>query len=177
MRKLSGEALGRKTVEEFRSSEKLPVTVVLDNVRSMHNVGSVFRTADAFLLQSICLCGYTPRPPHRDIQKTALGATESVDWSYYETTEQAVRALKEQGFQVWAVEQVTDSVALQDFKPTTKTAVVFGNEVDGVEAAVLSLCDGALEIPQWGTKHSLNVSVAAGIVLWEIRKTFIDVDV
>lgn len=177
MHKLKPEALGRKTVEEFRSSEKLPVTVVLDNVRSMHNVGSVFRTADAFLLEGICLCGYTPRPPHRDIQKTALGATESVVWSYYETTEQAVRALKEQGYKVWAVEQAADSVALQDFKPADRTAVVFGNEVEGVENSVMRLCDGAVEIPQWGTKHSLNVSVAAGIVLWEIRKNFIDVDV
>src|SRR5262249_13642256 len=173
MHKLSGEALGRKSVAEFRVSEKLPVTVVLDNVRSMHNVGSVFRTTDAFLLEGIFLCGYTPRPPHRDIQKTALGATESVDWSYYETTQQAVHPLKEQGYQVGAVDQAAGSVALQDLNPTAKTAVVFGNEVDGVEPAVLQLCDGALEIPQWGTKHSLNVSVAAGIVLWEIRKTFI----
>ena len=177
MHKLNGEALGRKSVEEFRQSEKLPVTVVLDNVRSMHNVGSVFRTADAFLLERICLCGYTPRPPHRDIQKTALGATESVAWSYHETTEEAVRSLKEQGYAVWAVEQAAGSVALQDVRPAAKTAVVFGNEVEGVGAEVLRLCDGALEIPQWGTKHSLNVSVAAGIVLWEIRKTFIHVDV
>ncbi|TDW96502.1 RNA methyltransferase [Dinghuibacter silviterrae] len=173
MRKLKTVELGRKSVEEFRQSEKLPVTVVLDNVRSMHNVGSVFRTADAFLLGGVCLCGYTPRPPHRDIQKTALGATESVDWSYYETTEEAVKALRAQGYRVWAVEQTTNSTALQDFEPKGPTAVVFGNEVDGVTSSVLPLCDGVLEIPQWGTKHSLNVSVAAGIVLWEIRRSFI----
>lgn len=175
MHKLKVEELGRKSVEEFRQSEKLPVTVILDNVRSMHNVGSVFRTADAFLLNGVCLCGYTPRPPHRDIQKTALGATESVDWSYYETTEEAVRHLREQGYRIWAVEQASGSTALQAFAPGPgeKTAVVFGNEVEGVTPSVLAHCDGVLEIPQWGTKHSLNVSVAAGIVLWEIRKSFI----
>jgi tRNA G18 (ribose-2'-O)-methylase SpoU len=175
MHKLKTEELGRKSVEEFRLSEKIPVVVILDNVRSMHNVGSVFRTADAFLLSGICLCGYTPRPPHRDIQKTALGATESVDWSYYATTEEAVNELKTGGYRIWAVEQASDSRPLQAFtpKPGEKTAVVFGNEVEGVTPEVIALCDGVLEIPQWGTKHSLNVSVAAGIVLWEIRKSFI----
>jgi 23S rRNA (guanosine2251-2'-O)-methyltransferase len=173
MRKLTGHELGRKSVEEFRRSEKLPVMVILDNVRSMHNVGSVFRTADAFLLNGICLCGYTPRPPHRDIQKTALGATESVSWSYYEHSEAAVVELQAQGYQVWAVEQATGSTPLHDFRPDGKIAVLFGNEVEGVTPAALALCDGVLEIPQWGTKHSLNVSVAAGIVLWEIGKLHI----
>lgn len=175
MRKLKTEELGRKSVEEFRLSEKLPVMVILDNVRSMHNVGSVFRTADAFLLGGVYLCGYTPRPPHRDIQKTALGATESVAWSYYESAEDAVKHLQAGGYRVWAVEQASESTSLQTFAPPPgeKTAVVFGNEVEGVAPEVMALCDGVLEIPQWGTKHSLNVSVAAGIVLWEIRKSFI----
>ena len=175
MRKLKTEELGRKSVEEFRLSEKLPVMVILDNVRSMHNVGSVFRTADAFLLGGVYLCGYTPRPPHRDIQKTALGATESVAWSYYESAEDAVKQLQAGGYRVWAVEQASESTPLHAFAPLSgeKTAVVFGNEVEGVAPAVMALCDGVLEIPQWGTKHSLNVSVAAGIVLWEIRKSFI----
>lgn len=175
MRKLSMEELGRLSVEEFKRSGKLPVVVILDNVRSMHNVGSVFRTADAFLLEGIRLCGYTPRPPHRDIQKTALGATETVQWEYAETTAEAVSALKEQGYQVWAVEQTQGSIPLQDFAPAVheKVALIFGNEVEGVDHEALALCDGAIEIPQWGTKHSLNVSVAAGIVLWEIRKLHI----
>lgn len=175
MRKLKMEELGRKSVAEFRSSDKLPVIAVLDNVRSMHNVGSVFRTADAFLLEGIYLCGYTPRPPHRDIQKTALGATETVEWTYWETTGAAIASLREKGFEIWAVEQASTSVPLQAFNPGPgrKVAVIFGNEVEGVEAAVLPLCDGVLEIPQLGTKHSLNVSVAAGIVLWEIAHQII----
>lgn len=173
MRKLKMEELGRKSVEEFRSSDKLPIIVVLDNVRSMHNVGSVFRTADAFLLTGIYLCGYTPRPPHRDIQKTALGATETVEWTYWENTAGALTALKELGYGIWAVEQASGSIPLQQFKsaPGQKIAVIFGNEVEGVDAGVLALCDGVLEIPQLGMKHSLNVSVAAGIVLWEIGKS------
>ena len=173
MRKLEVTELGRKSVEEFRSSDKLPIIAVLDNVRSMHNVGSVFRTADAFLLTGIYLCGYTPRPPHRDIQKTALGATETVEWTYWETTTEALAALKELGYEIWAVEQVSGSISLQQFKsaPGQKIAVIFGNEVEGVDGGVLSLCDGVLEIPQLGMKHSLNVSVAAGIVLWEIGKS------
>jgi len=173
MRKLKVEELGRKSVEEFRSSDKLPIIAVLDNVRSMHNVGSVFRTADAFLLTGIYLCGYTPRPPHRDIQKTALGATETVEWTYWETTVEALAALKELGYGIWAVEQASGSIPLQQFKSASgqKIAVIFGNEVEGVDAGVLALCDGVLEIPQLGMKHSLNVSVAAGIVLWEIGKS------
>lgn len=175
MRKLRMEELGRLSVDEFKRSGKLSIVVILDNVRSMHNVGSVFRTADAFLLEGIWLCGYTPRPPHRDIQKTALGATETVHWQYAETTAQAVSGLKAQGYRVWAVEQTVGSIPLQEFNPAVdeKVALIFGNEVEGVDHDALALCDGAVEIPQWGTKHSLNVSVAAGIVLWEIRKLHI----
>jgi tRNA G18 (ribose-2'-O)-methylase SpoU len=162
--------LGRKTVEEFRRSEKFPITIVLDNVRSMHNVGSVFRTADAFLINGIWLCGYTPRPPHRDINKTALGATETVSWHHAEQGYHAVDHLKSEGYRIFAVEQVEKSIPLHEFSfnSTDKIAVVFGNEVTGVSANILERCDGFLEIPQYGMKHSLNVSVAAGIVLWEL---------
>jgi 23S rRNA (guanosine2251-2'-O)-methyltransferase len=164
------EELGRKSVGEFKESAKFPLVVVLDNVRSMHNVGSVFRTADAFLIGGILLCGYTPRPPHRDIQKTALGASETVDWQYFETTLHAVDQLKAEGYRIFAVEQVEKSIPLQEFSLNNsgKVAVIFGNEVSGVDAEVLKQCDGSIEIPQFGMKHSLNISVAAGIVLWEI---------
>jgi 23S rRNA (guanosine2251-2'-O)-methyltransferase len=164
--------LNRKTVGEFRESAKFPLVVVLDNVRSMHNVGSVFRTADAFLISGIWLCGYTPRPPHRDIHKTALGATETVEWKYAENTVAAIQALKQEGYKIFAVEQVEKSIPLHEFsseKPV-KMVVVFGNELTGVDPEVLKLCDGSIEIPQFGMKHSLNISVAAGIVLWEITK-------
>jgi 23S rRNA (guanosine2251-2'-O)-methyltransferase len=170
MRKLGMDELNRKSVNEFRGSEKTPVVVVLDNIRSMHNVGSVFRTADAFLLQGILLCGYTPQPPHRDIHKTALGATETVDWQYFSTTVEAVRWLQAEGFAVFAVEQTEGSVPLQEFaaRHFGPLAVIFGNEVSGVGEEALALCDGSMEIPQWGMKHSLNISIAAGIVLWEL---------
>jgi tRNA G18 (ribose-2'-O)-methylase SpoU len=170
MRKLSMDELNRKSVHEFKEAEKMPLVVVLDNIRSMHNVGSVFRTADAFLLRGIYLCGYTPQPPHRDIHKTALGATETVEWKYAETTVEAVQRLKDDGYQVYAVEQVQNSIPLHQFNMDqhAAVAVVFGNEVSGVEEAVLKLCDGSIEIPQLGMKHSLNISVAAGIVLWEL---------
>lgn len=172
MLKLKSAELGRMSVDEFKRSTKLPLMVVLDNVRSMHNVGSVFRTADAFLLNGIYLCGYTPQPPHRDIQKTALGATETVAWTYAQDIADAIRELKELGYKIWAVEQTVDSIPLQDFNPGAqdKIALILGNEVEGVGEQVLALCDGVLEIPQFGTKHSLNVSVAAGIVLWEVGK-------
>jgi len=172
MQKLSMDALGRKSVQEFKTSPKHPIIVVLDNIRSMHNVGSIFRTCDAFLLEGICICGYTPQPPHRDIQKTALGATETVDWTYMSTTFAAVQSLKELGYTILAVEQASGSTSLQQYTipPHTKLAIVLGNEVEGVQEDVLSLCHGCIEIPQWGTKHSLNVSVAAGIVLWELVK-------
>lgn len=164
--------LNRKTVEQFRESEKFPLVVVLDNVRSMHNVGSVFRTADAFLISGMWLCGYTPRPPHRDIHKTALGATETVEWKYAETTVEAVSALKDGGYRIFAVEQVEKSIPLHEFSSENagKMAVIFGNEVTGIDADVLRMCDGSIEIPQFGMKHSLNISVAAGIVLWELTK-------
>ena len=170
MRKLSMDELGRKSVEEFKHAAKNKVIVVLDNIRSMHNVGSVFRTSDAFLIEAICLCGYTPQPPHRDINKTALGATETVDWLYYDTTNAAVIDLKQRGYQIFAVEQAAGSISLEKFnwQPSDKIAVIMGNEVDGVEASLLPLCDGCIEIPQLGMKHSLNISVAAGIVLWKI---------
>ena len=170
------DELNRKSVEEFKESEKIPVVVVLDNIRSMHNVGSVFRTADAFLLQGICLCGYTPQPPHRDIHKTALGATETVNWKYFTAATEAVKELKASGYTVFAVEQVENSIALSNFnyKQYERLAVVFGNEVSGIDAEVLKLCDGSIEIPQLGMKHSLNISVAAGIVLWELVRTRIN---
>jgi tRNA G18 (ribose-2'-O)-methylase SpoU len=182
MRKLSMEELGRKSVADFKLADKKPLVVVMDNIRSMHNVGSVFRTADAFLIAGICLCGFTPQPPHRDIQKTALGATESVDWLYYENTIGAVEALKEQGYKVFAIEQTQGSISLENFKSyfneyssqnlnqnsNNELAFVFGNEVEGVSEEVLAICDGAVEIPQYGMKHSLNISVAAAIVLWEM---------
>lgn len=174
------DELNRKTVEEFRQSSKNPITVVLDNVRSMHNVGSVFRTADAFLVEAICLCGYTPQPPHRDINKTALGATETVAWKYYPSAMQAAQALQGKGYSIWAVEQAVGSIALDQLRwetliansATGKIAIVFGNEVSGVDDGVLKLCHGCMEIPQSGMKHSLNISVAAGIVLWELSKAF-----
>lgn len=164
------DELNRKSVKEFRESEKMPVVVVLDNIRSMHNVGSVFRTADAFLLKTIYLCGYTPRPPHRDIHKTALGATETVEWKYYPGAAEAVKELRSAGYSIFAIEQVEKSIPLQQFKcdKYDKLAVVFGNEVNGVGEEVLKSCDGCIEIPQLGMKHSLNISVAAGIVVWEL---------
>jgi tRNA G18 (ribose-2'-O)-methylase SpoU len=170
MRKLAMDELNRKSVNEFRQSEKTPVIVVLDNIRSMHNVGSVFRTADAFLIRAVYLCGYTPQPPHRDIHKTALGATETVDWQYFATTVEAVQSLKAAGYGVFAVEQTEGSIPLQEFAlpDAGQLAIVFGNEVSGVGEEALGLCDGSVEIPQWGMKHSLNISIAAGIVLWEL---------
>jgi tRNA G18 (ribose-2'-O)-methylase SpoU len=174
MRKLTMDELGRKSVADFKLANKKPIVVVMDNIRSMHNVGSVFRTADAFLISGICLCGFTPQPPHRDIHKTALGATESVDWLHYEQTSEAVIALKEQGYKVYAIEQTEGSISLEnlnDFlhkQASSSVAFVFGNEVDGVSDQVLAICDGAVEIPQYGMKHSLNISIAAAIVLWEM---------
>ena len=170
MRKRLNEELGRKTAEEFAASEKMPLVLVLDNVRSHNNVGSVFRTADAFLIEKIILCGITATPPHRDIQKTALGATESVKWEYITETVDAVKKLKTEGYKVIAVEQVEGSCELQDLvlSGKEKYAVIFGHEIDGVSQEVINECDGWLEIPQFGTKHSFNIAVSAGIVLWEI---------
>src|SRR5215216_1762951 len=172
MRKLSMDELGRKSVEEFRRSEKLPIIVVLENVRSAYNVGSVFRTADAFLLEAIYICGYTARPPHKEIKKTALGSDETVEWKHFPNASLAIDSLKEQGFEVYAVEQTVTSYPLNQFvtEDKEKVAVIFGNEVTGLEESTIHLCDGSIEIPQLGMKHSLNISVAAGIVLWELAK-------
>lgn len=171
MRKLLNSELGRKSVEQYRESGKSPFVIVLDNVRSHNNVGSVFRTADAFLTAKMYLCGITARPPHRDIQKTALGATESVEWVYFEKTVDAIWELKEHGFRIIGIEQVEGSVNLRKFVPEDgiKYALVFGNEVNGVSQEVIDLCDVCVEIPQFGTKHSFNIAVSAGIVLWEMK--------
>ena len=172
MQKKGMDELQRLSKEDFRLSKKSPVVVVLENVRSMNNVGSIFRTSDAFLIEKICLCGFTPKPPHREINKTALGATESVAWAGYDDAGDAITELKESGYKVYAVEQVHDSMMLQDFQvmPGEKIALVFGNEAEGVSEGLIAQCTGSIEIPQFGSKHSFNISVAAGIVLWEIYK-------
>lgn len=169
MKKLSLDELGRISVQSFKAAEKLPVCILLDNVRSLHNVGSAFRTADAFRIEKICLTGITGTPPHREIQKTALGATESVHWEYTENPGEVVQALKNTGYTIVCVEQTTESTPLQKFQPdnSKKYCLVFGNEVHGVSDQVLQLTDVALEVPQAGTKHSLNISVCLGIVVWE----------
>lgn len=169
MRKLRIDELNRISVEEFKSSRKLPLVVVLDNVRSLYNIGSVFRTSDAFRVERIVLCGITAVPPNQEIHKTALGAENTVDWQFYKDTAEAAAALKAEGFDLYAVEQVEGSVMLGDFVPESgrKYAVVLGNEVKGVRQDVVDMCDGCIEIPQFGTKHSLNVSVTAGIVIWD----------
>ena len=172
MRKLKVTEMGRLSLAEYKASEKQPIVVVLDHVRSLYNVGSVFRSSDAFCIEGVVLCGITARPPHPEIHKTALGAEESVEWKYIEQTEDALTWLKQQGYTVLAIEQCEGSTMLQDFQrePGKKYAVVLGNEVKGVQQQVVDLCDGCLEIPQYGTKHSLNVSVAAGIILWHLSK-------
>ena len=172
MRKLSMEELNRLTPEAYKETNKLPVTIVLDNVRSLNNVGSIFRTADALLIEEIILTGITATPPHKEIHKTALGAEDNVAWRYFENTLDAIAALKEQGYTICSLEQVTNSVSLIDFKPEgqARYALVFGNEVKGVQQEVIQQSDLCLEIPQFGTKHSFNVSVTAGIVMWEFFK-------
>lgn len=169
VQKLKLEQLGRIDVDSFKKAEKTPLIVVLDNVRSMHNVGAIFRTADAFLIEKIMLCGITPQPPHREIHKAALGATESVDWVYFEKIEEALQYLKNQRYQVVGIEQTTDSQMITEFdvNQSLRYALVLGNEVEGVSYEALPYCDVFLEIPQLGTKHSLNVSVCGGIVMWE----------
>ena len=165
--------LNRLNIEDFKATEKIPLVVVLDNVRSQHNVGAVFRTSDAFLVEKIYLCGITATPPNREIHKAALGATESVDWEYFEKTVDVVNFLKTQGFSVFALEQTQNSISFLKLpKLPTPIALILGNEVDGISDDVMPLVDGALEIPQFGTKHSLNVSVSAGIAIWEIFKKF-----
>lgn len=170
MRKLSIEELDRMSIGEFKESEKIPVIAILDNVRSQNNIGSVFRTADAFRLEGIYLCGITSTPPHREIHKTALGATESVHWVYREDTISAVDELKGLGYRILAIEQAVGAVCLDQISLSTeeKYALVFGHEVRGVDQKVVDRCDFCVEIPQFGTKHSLNISVAAGIVIWEV---------
>ena len=172
MRKLLNKELGRKNIDQYRDALKSPFFIVLDNIRSHNNVGSVFRTADAFLTPKIFLCGITARPPHRDIQKTALGATESVEWVYYGSTADAIAELKSMGVRILAVEQAEGAVALQDVKieKGQQYALVFGNEVNGVDQKIVDMCDMCIEIPQFGTKHSFNIAVSAGIVLWELNR-------
>ena len=167
MRKLSMDELHRLSKEDFERADKLPIIIVLDNIRSLSNVGAFFRTADAFRIGELYLCGITACPPHREIHKTALGADETVKWRYFETAEAACQALKADGYKIFAVEQVESSVPLQDFNFEPKTAYILGNEVEGVSEEALPYCDGAIELPQEGTKHSLNVSVCAGIVMWK----------
>ena len=164
------DQLNRTDIESFKVQEKNPFVIVLDNVRSMHNVGSAFRTGDAFAIEKIILTGITATPPHREIEKTALGATQSVEWKHFADNIEAIKALKDDGYEIWAVEQAADSTPLQDFKidTTQKIALVFGNEVHGVDEDIMDLVDGCIEIPQFGTKHSFNVSVTIGIVLWDL---------
>ena len=170
MRKLKNEELQRLSVEEFKASTKAPLVLVLDNIRSMNNIGSAFRTADAFKLEKIILTGITAQPPHRDIHKTALGATESVTWEYEKDTTTAIKKLQASSYQVLAIEQADESTLLQDFEPREKTgyALVFGNEVFGVKEEIIPMVDEVIEIPQFGTKHSLNISVTVGIVVWDL---------
>jgi len=169
VRKLKLDELNRVSVTEFKKQDKLPVTVVLDNVRSMHNIGSIFRTSDGFSVEQIYLCGITAQPPHREIEKTALGATQSVNWLYFETPLQAIEQLRANGYQIIAIEQAENSIILNEFTPMAneKYALVFGNEVNGVSEEVMQQIDACIEIPQFGTKHSFNVVVSAGIVLWD----------
>ena len=172
LRKLKITEMNRLSAEEFRKTSKFPISVILDNVRSMHNVGAVFRTSDAFLLECIYLCGITAVPPHPELHKTALGAEDTVNWMYFKDTVDAVKKLKEEKYKILAVEQCKGSILLNDLELNydKKYAVILGNEVKGVQQNVVDMCDGCIEIPQFGTKHSLNVSVAAGIVLWEFVK-------
>lgn len=172
MRKLKLSELGRSSVEEYRASSKLPVTVILDSIRSAHNVGSIFRTSDAMAIQQLVLCGITAKPPHKEINKTAIGATNSVEWSYEEDIVQVVSKAKKEGQLIIGIEQTNKSVALQDyeFNSGQSLVIIVGNEVDGISEGILPLLDIALEVPQFGTKHSLNVAVCTGIILWTIRQ-------
>jgi 23S rRNA (guanosine2251-2'-O)-methyltransferase len=172
MRKLLNKELERKTVEQFRKSDKAPFVIVLDNVRSQSNVGSIFRTADAFVTEAIYLCGITATPPHREIQKTALGATESVTWRYFPQTIDAVISLKDEGYKIIGIEQAVGSISLDKFiiEAGTRYALIFGHEINGVGQEVLNICDSCIEIPQFGTKHSFNIAISVGIVLWELNR-------
>jgi tRNA G18 (ribose-2'-O)-methylase SpoU len=172
MRKLENNELGRKSIEDFKQSKKTPLILILDDIRSLHNIGSVFRTADAFLIEKIYLCGITATPPNKEINKTALGATDTVDWEHNENVLEVIQNLKNEAVTVLAIEQVESAVFLQDFEVESrkKYALVFGNEVFGVSQEAVALCHGCIEIPQLGTKHSLNISVSAGIVVWDLFK-------
>lgn len=167
---MSMQELGRKSVEEVKASEKMPIVVVLENIRSAYNVGSVFRTSDAFLIEAIYITGYSARPPHKEVKKTALGAEDSVEWKHFANAGEAVAQLQNEGYKVYAIEQVENSIHLQnlEWNAGERIAVVFGNEVSGVEQSTIGLCDGTIEIPQLGMKHSLNIATAAGVVLWEL---------
>lgn len=173
MKKLSLQELNRLSIDEFRSIKKHDVCVVLDSIRSASNVGSVFRTCDAFLVEKLYLCGYTAKPPHKEIQKTAIGATESMAWTYFEEVTDCIQLLKQKGYVILAVEQAEGAKQLGEFEwqPTKKYALVFGNEVSGVSDAVMEMIDDCLEVPQWGTKHSLNISVCTGVVLWDLVRS------
>ncbi|GIS27924.1 MAG: RNA methyltransferase [Chloroflexota bacterium] len=170
MKKLKNSELDRISVEEFKKSKKIPITILLENIRSAHNIGSVFRTADSFLINEIILCGISAQPPNKDIRKTALGSSESVEWKYEKNIEVAIQKLKDEGNKIISIEQTTNSISLENFKPSnnSKYAIIFGNEVNGIEQRTIDLSDMAIEIPQYGTKHSLNISVAAGIIIWNI---------
>lgn len=170
MRKKENEDLERLTVDDFKVVDKVPIVVILDQVRSSNNVGSIFRTSDALLITKICLCGITARPPDKEIHKTALGAENTVAWEYYLNTEEAILQLRNQGYSILAIEQVEGSISLNDYfpHPNQKLALIFGNEVKGVQQEVVNICDQTIEIPQFGTKHSLNIAVTAGIVLWDL---------
>lgn len=174
MRKLANEELDRLGISEFKKSRKHPLIIILDNVRSLHNIGAIFRTADAFLIEKIYLCGITATPPHKDIRKTALGATESVDWEYVKDTSTLIEKLKNQPIELIAIEQAENAKHLQNYQPHQHktTAMIFGNEVKGVSQNIVDLCDLVVEIPQFGTKHSLNISVSAGICIWDYFSKF-----
>tara|TARA_B100001287_G_scaffold262916_1_gene253315 strand:+ start:250 stop:780 length:531 start_codon:yes stop_codon:yes gene_type:complete len=170
VKKLKNSELDRISIEEFKKSKKIPITILLENIRSAHNIGSVFRTADSFLINEIILCGISAQPPNKDIRKTALGSSESVEWKYEKNIDVAIQKLKDEGNKIISIEQTTNSISLENFKPSysSKYAIIFGNEVNGIEQSTIDLSDLAIEIPQFGTKHSLNISVAAGIIIWDI---------
>ena len=172
MRKLKNSELERLKIDEFKKADKIPLIVILDNIRSLNNIGSVFRTSDAFLIEKIYLCGITAKPPHKEIHKTALGATESMDWEYFENTLELIENLQKESVEIVSIEQAVNSTMLQDFEISKKQkyAVIFGNEVKGVQQEVVTQSDFCIEIPQFGTKHSLNISVSCGIVLWDLFK-------
>ena len=174
MRKLENFELNRKSIDQYKKVEKIPLIIILDNVRSLNNIGSIFRSSDAFLIEKIYLCGITASPPHREIQKTALGATESVSWEYSKRISNTISELKEKDYQIYAIEQAQGSMSLQNFslKKSIRYAFVFGNEVNGVSQNVIDLCENVIEIPQEGTKHSLNISVSVGLVIWDFYSKF-----